>query len=177
MPPKRNADEPSEARIVTELGKEFNIDEVYGSESTIIGSLKSVNDFNPVEVPSNSPLNFDMVMLEDKEPPQGNDDDQPMASGEEDGKVNAKEKSATVKQNEKLYAEEGMLNTKMRKTDEKRRKKKNQPSAMEHDGNDDYDFKVDYTKDSAMETGDEVEDDETKKNRFELPSGVELDNE
>ncbi|XP_057804042.1 guanine nucleotide-binding protein-like NSN1 isoform X2 [Salvia miltiorrhiza] len=95
MPPKRNADEPSEARIVTELAKEFNIDEVYSSESSIIGSLKSVNDFNPVEVPSNSPLNFDMVMLEDKEPPHGNDDDQPMASGEEDGKVNAKEKSGS----------------------------------------------------------------------------------
>ena len=64
MPPKRNADEPSEASIVTELGKEFNVDEVYGSETTFIGSLKSVNDFNPVEVPSYSPLNFDMTMLE-----------------------------------------------------------------------------------------------------------------
>lgn len=64
MPPKRNAEEPSEARIVTELGKEFNVDEVYGNESSIIGSLKSMNEFNPVEVPSNCPLNFDMAMLE-----------------------------------------------------------------------------------------------------------------
>ena len=64
MPPKRNADEPSEARIVSELGKEFNIDEVYGSESTIIGSLKSVNEFIPVEGAPTCPLNFDMVMPE-----------------------------------------------------------------------------------------------------------------
>lgn len=63
MPPTRNAGEPSEAKIVTELGKEFNVDEVYGTES-FIGSLKSVNDFIPVEVPSNRPLNFDMMALE-----------------------------------------------------------------------------------------------------------------
>lgn len=100
-----------------------------------------------------------------------------MESGDEDEKATSvKEKSATVRQNEKLYAEEGMLNTKRRKADKQRRKKENQPSAMEHDGNDDYDFKVDYVE-SAMETGDEVEADETKNNKFELPSGVELDNE
>lgn len=64
MPPTRNAEEPSEAKVVTELGKEFNVDEVYGAESSFIGSLKSVNDFNPVEVPSSIPLNFDMTMLE-----------------------------------------------------------------------------------------------------------------
>lgn len=64
MPPKRNAEEPSEAKIVTELAKEFDVDEVYGSESSFIGSLKSMTDFNPVEVPSNNPLNFDTSMLE-----------------------------------------------------------------------------------------------------------------
>ncbi|XP_047962392.1 guanine nucleotide-binding protein-like NSN1 isoform X2 [Salvia hispanica] len=136
MPPTRNADEPSEARIVTEIRKEFNVDEVYGSETTFVGSLKSMNDFNPVEVPSNSPLNFDMLMLEDKEAPQGNDEDQPMESGEEDEQGDAKR----------------------RKADAKRRvKDNNQPSTMEHDGNADYDFKIDYVKEPAMETGDEVE--------------------
>lgn len=64
MPPTRNEGEHSEVKIVSELGKEFNIDEVYGSESSIIGSLKSLNDFNPVEVPSNRPVNFDDKMLE-----------------------------------------------------------------------------------------------------------------
>lgn len=118
--------------------------------------------------------------MQDKELPQGNgDDDAPMESVEGDeNATTAKEKSATVRQNEKLYAEEGMLNTKMRKADKKRRKKDNQSSTMEHDGNDDYDFKTDYVADSAMETGEEAEAaDETSTNRFSLPSGVELDNE
>lgn len=64
MPPTRNNGEPFEAKIVLEFGKEFNVDEVYGTESSFIGSLKSVNDFNPVEVPSNCSVNFDKRMLE-----------------------------------------------------------------------------------------------------------------
>ncbi|KAL8489861.1 hypothetical protein ACS0TY_025663 [Phlomoides rotata] len=163
MPPTRNAEEPSEVKVVTKLGKEFNVDEVYGAESSCIGSLKSVKDFNPVE---------------DNEPPQGpieGMDDQTMESGEE--KVIVKEKSAKSKQNEKLYAEEGMLNSKLKKAEKKRRKKESKSSAMEHDGNEDYDFKVDYVKDSAMEIGDEDIADESSKNRFALPEGVELDNE
>lgn len=64
MPPTRNQEEPSEARIVLELGKEFNIDEVYNGESSFIGSLKSVDDFLPVEVPPSFSLNFDETMLE-----------------------------------------------------------------------------------------------------------------
>ncbi|KAL8494277.1 hypothetical protein ACS0TY_025175 [Phlomoides rotata] len=178
MPPTRNAEEPSEVKVVTKLGKEFNVDEVYGAESSCIGSLKSVNDFNPVEVPSSCPLNFDMTILEDNEPPQGpieGMDDQTMESGEE--KVIVKEKSAKSKQNEKLYAEEGMLNSKLKKAEKKRRKKESKSSAMEHDGNEDYDFKVDYVKDSAMEIGNEDIADESSKNRFALPEGVELDNE
>lgn len=64
MPPARNQDEPLEAKIVSELGKEFNVDEVYSGESSFIGSLKSVNDFNPVEVPPSCPVNFDESMIE-----------------------------------------------------------------------------------------------------------------
>ncbi|KAE8671370.1 Guanine nucleotide-binding protein-like NSN1 [Hibiscus syriacus] len=52
MPPARNQEEPSEARIVTELGKEFNVDEVYNTESSFIGSLKSTNDFHSIEAPA-----------------------------------------------------------------------------------------------------------------------------
>lgn len=117
--------------------------------------------------------------MQEKESLQGDDDDnEAMESGEEDRTETAsvKEKSATDKQNEKLYAEEGILNTKLRKAEKKkRRKKENQMSTtMEHDGDEDYDFKVDYVKGSAMETGDEVVADEMTKNRFELPSGTEL---
>lgn len=100
---------------------------------------------------------------QDKEAPQGSDEDQPMESGEEDDRGDAKE---------------GTLNTKRRKADAKRRiKDMNQPSTMEHDGNDDYDFKIDYVKESAMETGDEVEANEVNDNKLDLPSRVELDKE
>jgi hypothetical protein len=61
MPPIRNQGEPSEAKIVSELGKEFNIDEVYNNESSFIGSLKSIDDLDPVEVPPSRPLNFDEI--------------------------------------------------------------------------------------------------------------------
>lgn len=64
MPPTRNQGEPDEAKIVSALGKEFNIDEVYSGETSFIGSLKSANDFHPVEVPPNQPINFDENMLE-----------------------------------------------------------------------------------------------------------------
>ena len=64
MPPIRNQGEPSEAKIVSELGKEFNIDEVYDTESSFIGDLKSVDDLNPVEVSPSCPLNFDEDLLE-----------------------------------------------------------------------------------------------------------------
>uniref|UniRef100_A0A803LAI1 CP-type G domain-containing protein n=1 Tax=Chenopodium quinoa TaxID=63459 RepID=A0A803LAI1_CHEQI len=71
MPPTRNQGEvpDSETRIVTELGKEFNIDEVYGTETSFIGSLKSVDDFQTVEVPPNCPLNFDQQMIEEDQQP------------------------------------------------------------------------------------------------------------
>lgn len=64
MPPTRVQEEPSEARIVSELGKEFNVDEVYGAESSFIGILQSVNDVNPVEVPPSCPLKFKENVLE-----------------------------------------------------------------------------------------------------------------
>lgn len=66
MPPTRNQNEISEsdAKIVSELGKEFNIDEVYGTECSFIGSLKSVDECQNVEVPPNCPVRFDEQMLE-----------------------------------------------------------------------------------------------------------------
>lgn len=92
-----------------------------------------------------------------------------MAS-EEDGAEKNKGKTATSKQNEKLYAVEGMLNTKLKRAEKKRRKKAdklNSEDAMD----DDYDFKVDYAnKGSAMDAGDQI--------IGEVPmSGIELDDE
>ncbi|XP_050363604.1 guanine nucleotide-binding protein-like NSN1 [Argentina anserina] len=170
MPPARSQEEPSEAKIVSELGKALNIDEVYNGESSFIGSLKSVNDFHPVEVPPSCPLNFDESMLEDNAVQRPSiqadgspddmveeDDDQSMNVVEDDpGKAKEKTANKTSKQNEKLYGAEGMLNTKKKKAEKKLRKKAKSASkdAMEDD---DYDFKVDYVKKGpAMDVSDGI---------------------
>lgn len=83
-----------------------------------------------------------------------------------------KGKTAASRQNEKLYAEDGMLNTKRRKAEKKKRKKANKAASDAMDG--DYDFKVDYfQKGSAMDAdGGESEDDD-QHNSEEVPmSGV-----
>jgi len=162
MPPARNQGEPSEAKIVSEFGKEFNIDEVYNSESSFIGSLKSADDYNPVEVPPSCPLNFDEKLIEgdgDEAQPSikgdesskelANNDDEPMES-EDDNANKTKAKTEISRQNEKLYSAEGILNTKMKRAEKKRRKKGAKVDAMDGD----YDFKVDYKKGSAMNVED-----------------------
>lgn len=91
-------------------------------------------------------------------------DDESMAC-EEDEAGKKKGKTATSRQNEKLYADESILNTKMKKAEKKRRKKAEKP-ASETAMDDDYDFKVDYVKkgfamdaDDGNEDGDDDEDD------------------
>lgn len=87
------------------------------------------------------------------------DDDQTTVAKDDDDADKAKGKTATSRQNEKLYAAEGILNTKMKRAEKKRRKKaskSNQADAMD----DDYDFKVDYNKKgSAMDVSDESTED------------------
>ncbi|WCJ38107.1 Guanine nucleotide-binding protein-like NSN1 [Euphorbia peplus] len=189
MPPTRVQEEPAEAKIVSELGKEFNIDEVYGAETSFIGSLKSVNDFNPVEVPPSCPMKFDESMIEggdmETQPSaQGNENAENMSDDGEDNETmsmvskeddanKSKGKSASSKQNEKLYAAEGMLNPKIKRAEKKRRKKEAKVDSMD----DDYDFKVDFRKkkDSSMDVEDGEDDDEII---AEVPmSGVELGDE
>ncbi|CAN1234968.1 Guanine nucleotide-binding protein-like NSN1 [Linum perenne] len=173
LPPTRPQEQFSEAKIVTELAKEFNIDEVYNGESSFIGSLKSLTDFNPVEVPSSLPLHFDESLLEDKqvapeEMMEAEGGDQEMAGTEDVDAAStgkAKSKNETSRQNEKLYAVEGMVNNKLKKAEKKRRKKAAKVDAMDDDaaaGNDDYDFKVDYKKkgESAMDEDDDEDDDD-----------------
>ncbi|KAM7272262.1 hypothetical protein ACFE04_026925 [Oxalis oulophora] len=169
MPPKRNQEEPSEARIVSELGKEFNIDEVYNNESLFIGSIKPASDMLPIEVPPNCPLTFDETMLEEITLPestvQGDESagdlsvengDQPMESEEDDDARKGKSTTVASRQNEKLYAAEGILNTKRKKSEKRRKKTATSISVdtMDDDDDGDYDFKKDYTKNkgSAMDT-------------------------
>lgn len=131
-------------------------------------------------------------MQEDAEPPSqaqedipdeetvGGAEDELMEAGGDDA-TPAKGKTASSRQNERLYSEEGMLNTKLRKAEKKRRKKETKSAIMEDGMNADYDFKVDYAqKKSAMDISDEAretKDDNTTVNKFDLPAGVELDNE
>lgn len=185
MPPSRNQNEvsESEARIVLELGKEFNIDEVYGSESSFIGSLKSVDDFQPVEVPSNCPVSFDEQMLQEDAQPSaqngGDGDDEAMGSEREDSDK-PEGKSASRKQNEKLYEVDAMLNTKMKRAEKKRRKKASKQGASEDAmDDDDYDFKVDYKRGgSAMKVDKDEDDEEEEEIKAEVPmAGVEFDDE
>lgn len=102
-------------------------------------------------------------------------DDESMAE-EEDGAGEKKAKTASSRQNEKLYDVVGVLNNKLRKAEKKRRKKAIKSSAMGDDMEGDYNFKVDYVKgDSAM---DDAGDEDglariPSKNRFEMP--VEVD--
>ncbi|CAK9162382.1 unnamed protein product [Ilex paraguariensis] len=189
MPPTRNEGKPLEAKIVSEFGKEFSVDEVYGSESSFIGSLKGVDDFDPVEVPPNNPVNFDERMLEDDVRPQpstggeippGNlidgGDDESMGS-DKDNAREAKVKTVSSRQNEKLYNADGVLNTKLRRAEKKKWKKAGKSFGTEDAMDDDYNFKVDYVRgEAAMDVAEEgdIADDNTK-NRFEVPSGVELD--
>ncbi|KAL6968051.1 Guanine nucleotide-binding protein-like nsn1 [Sarracenia purpurea var. burkii] len=192
MPPTRNQGESFEAKIVSELEKEFNIDEVYNSESSFIGSLKSCDDVKHVEVPSNCPLNFDEQMLEDNVQPQpstqsysqandtnSNDGDEAMVHEEEEATPGTKDKPASIRQNEKLYAEEGILNTKLKRAEKKRRKKADKSSEVgDAMDDDDYDFKVDYVRTgSAMDDDEESgKGDASNQTRFEvLASGTEFE--
>ncbi|KAF9602243.1 hypothetical protein IFM89_025953 [Coptis chinensis] len=173
LPPIRNQ-EVLESSIVSELGKEFNVDEVYKGESSFIGSLKSVEDFRHVEVPPNHPLTFDEKMLEDEvqteatmqddgHPQMTRDgDDHSMDDNETEAAEGTKSKTINSRQNEKLYTAEGILNPRLQKAEKKKRKKASKSST--NDAMDaDYDFKVDYrNKASAMDVadeGDEGEDD------------------
>ncbi|KAM0026728.1 putative GTP-binding protein, orthogonal bundle domain superfamily [Helianthus debilis subsp. tardiflorus] len=180
MPPARNDGEVMEANIVSELGKEFNVDEVYGTDSSIIGSLKSVDDFNSATVIPDNPVAFDETMLENEEvsgglnPVQGikhRGEDESMVEYNDSEEVTVKNSSS--RQNEKLYAAEGVLNTKLRKAEKKRRKKANKLAPMDGD----YDLKVDNTRnESAMDVGGEGDDDmsinNVMKNRFALPDAA-----
>ena len=63
MPPTRDVGVPSKAKIISELRKEFNIDEVYGTES-FISSLKSADDFKPAEMLASAIVTSDEKMSE-----------------------------------------------------------------------------------------------------------------
>ncbi|KAF5206022.1 Guanine nucleotide-binding protein-like nsn1 [Thalictrum thalictroides] len=184
LPPTRNQ-EVFEATIVSELGKEFDVNEVYAGESSFIGSLMSVEDFRHVEVPPSCPLSFDENMLEEgvqanatiqdnKQLEVTQDDDDHSMDDNENEAEGTKAKTFNSRQNEKLYTAEGIFNPRKQKAEKKKRKKANKASSDAMDA--DYDFKVDYKNRRAtmdvVEEGDEDEDD-TDDQTSEVPmSGV-----
>lgn len=77
-------------------------------------------------------------------------------SMEEDDVGKNKGNSEAGMQNEKLYAADGMLNTKMRRAEKKKRKKAKKAGASSDPVDGDYDFKVDYfQKGASMDDAEE----------------------
>ncbi|KAG9439022.1 hypothetical protein H6P81_019187 [Aristolochia fimbriata] len=153
LPPSRNQGENLELAIVSELGKEFSVDDAYKEESSFIGSLVSIEDFHHVEVPSSSPLNIDEKMLEVDvgaeaaaalEPVH-----EPIAFDEPDT-CDSKPIANSSRQNDKLYTADGILDPRKRKAEKKRRKTQ-KASMMDAD----YDFKVDFVKKGNIDNADE----------------------
>ena len=92
----------------------------------------------------------------------------------EDDTTKNKGKTAATRQNEKLYAAEGILNTKLRRAEKRKRKKANNKTSYDA-MDDDYDFKVDYfQKGTAMDAddGSEREDDDNQVNNGVSMSGI-----
>ncbi|ONM06825.1 Guanine nucleotide-binding protein-like NSN1 [Zea mays] len=161
LPPKRDAVEDSDVVIISEDGKEFNIDEIYKAESSYIGGLKSIEEFHHIEIPPNAPPAIDEEMLEQdgskpSEPAQENREEQMSDANDPQGS-----KPATAStQNDKLYTAEGILDPRKRKA-EKKRRKANRFSVL-NDMDADYDFKVDYQMEDAADGEDEDAGDEAK---------------
>jgi nuclear GTP-binding protein len=107
---------------------------------------------------------------------EDNDEDESMEC-DKDYVSKDKGKSASSKQNEKLYTADGILNPKIRRA-EKKKKKANKTGASDPmDG--DYDFKVDYFQKDTMDDGTKSEEDndgDDEPVNTEVPmSGVEVD--
>ncbi|TKV92678.1 hypothetical protein SEVIR_9G175800v4 [Setaria viridis] len=158
LPPKRDAGEDSDAVIISEAGKEFNIDEIYKAESSYIGGLKSIEAFHHLEIPQNAPPGIDEEMLED-----GKKQSEPVQESREElmsdanNREGSKASSAST-QHDKLYTAEGILDPRKRKA-EKKRRKANKFSVL-NDIDEDYDFKVDYQMKDAAADGEDDESNE-----------------
>nr|CAD1816840.1 unnamed protein product [Ananas comosus var. bracteatus] len=155
QPPKRDQGANLDAVIVSEFGKEFDVDEVYKTESSFIGSLASVEDFQHVEVPPHSPPQFDEQMLQEDNPKQNETEiaentDEPMAFDAESHLESAP--GGVCRQNDKLYTAEGILDPRKRRAEKKRRKANKLNRLNEMDA--DYDFKVDYRMKDLGSDGD-----------------------
>lgn len=141
LPPPRNQEGILDSAIVSELGKEFNVADVYTNEASYIGSLLSAEDFHHVEVPPGAPLHFDDQMLDED---AGNLEADQIEETISDAVMDHLDKSTifTSGQNDKLYTAEGILDPRTKRAEKKMRKSLKMAAANSMDV--DYDFKVDY---------------------------------
>ncbi|AQK64334.1 Guanine nucleotide-binding protein-like NSN1 [Zea mays] len=161
LPPKRDAGEDSDAVIISEDGKEFNIDDIYKAESSYIGGLKSIEEFHHIEIPPNAPPAIDEEMLEDggKKPSEAIQESRDREEQMPDVKDSGGSKAASAStQNDKLYTAEGVLDPRKSKA-EKKRRKASRPSAL-NDMDADYDFKVDYRMEDGGSEGAHADDED-----------------
>jgi len=88
----------------------------------------------------------------------------------EDDAGKNKDSNAASRQNEKLYNAEGMLNTKLRRAEKKRRKKAKKALASSDPMEGDYDFKTDYfQKGALMDSEDNQSEDDDELVNSEVP--------
>eukprot|EP00252_Welwitschia_mirabilis_P018350 TRINITY_DN40782_c0_g1_i1.p1 TRINITY_DN40782_c0_g1~~TRINITY_DN40782_c0_g1_i1.p1 ORF type:complete len:629 (-),score=180.64 TRINITY_DN40782_c0_g1_i1:431-2317(-) len=162
VPPTRNA-EHSESAIVSALGKEFDVNDIYREESVMMEKLHSLMDSLHIEMPSNAPPCMDDEIPEAEENPMV-----PAAKKSEDleaidmdtsENIATKASEKVQRQNEKLYDAEGIYKPHEVKAEKKRRKKTGyMPKIPEAPIEDDYDFSVDYKRFSVLEHEDGSEE-------------------
>lgn len=94
---------------------------------------------------------------------------------DDDGGKN-KDNSAASRQNEKLYAADGMLNTKLRRAEKKKRKKAKKASSSSDPMDGDYNFKTDYfQKGASMDSEDSQSEDDEPVNSEVPMSAIQMD--
>lgn len=153
LPPTRLQDEPVEASIVLEWGREFNIEEVYKDESlAVIASLPSVAESTHVEMPANVPVAMeacDDLKMDDEETETYGD----ASPSDMDTSENISSRGrAFLSQNEKLYDAVGILNPHLARAERKRRLKSARiidTNDKSNDSGNDYDFELDYVDEEA----------------------------
>jgi len=184
-PPAREISEHAESTIVSDWGKEFDVEAVFQNEaSAVIAGLPSLVDTLHVEMPTSAPLTMDVDDSLANEAMEEKDSSSDEGEGDEleeesagpiemdTTEVAVKRGKAYLSQNEKLYDAEGIQNPHAKRAKKKQKKKaaKGGPVATKDGkGGDDYDFNVDYADD---QTEGENDDDDAGNDEGDAMDGV-----
>ncbi|KAG0569975.1 hypothetical protein KC19_6G129400 [Ceratodon purpureus] len=169
-PPLREVSEHTEfGAIVSEWGKEFDVDAVFKDEANaVIAGLPSLADSSHVQMNSSAPLTMDVdesLTMEDDDSDEEEDDNaEDMDAGPsmmDTTEVVVNRGRAYLSQNERLYDAEGIQNPHAKRALKKQKKKaaKFAPTSTNDSmASDDYNFTTDYTEDGT--TVDDQDEDE-----------------